>query len=161
MRRGYAQRSEVRWDVYYATTQAVLCLCHMRRGSLVSTVLLSQQCSTKLFVLFRFQQCHIHSTDCPQCPGTDHGNTVLQFRLAVSHPFYKRPTKPLVQTTVISITIQTGSVTSIQLTAHKAPGTDHGNQYYNSLWRWDTICWWCERAGLYTELCLGGEPSLP
>jgi len=24
-----------------------------------------------------------------KAPGTDHGNTVLQFRLAVSHPFYK------------------------------------------------------------------------
>ena len=36
-----------------------------------------------------------------KAPGTDHANTVLQFRLAVSHPFYKPPTKPLVQTTVI------------------------------------------------------------
>ena len=84
----------------------LLCyLCHMRRrGSLVSTVLLSQQCSAKLFVLFRLQQCHIHSINPPQ--------------------------SPLVQTMV--------------------------TQYYNSLWRWDTICWWCERAWLYTELWLGG-----
>jgi len=33
-----------------------------------------------------------------KAPGTDHGNTVLQFRLAVSHPFYLLPTKLLVQT---------------------------------------------------------------
>ena len=37
------KRSEDRWDGYYVTTQASLCLCHVRRsGSLVSTALLSQ-----------------------------------------------------------------------------------------------------------------------
>lgn len=62
-----------------------------------------------------------------KAPGTDHGNTVLQFRLAVSHLFYKPPTKTLLQTMV--------------------------TQSYNSLWRPpDTICWWCVSDTSFTSL---------
>ena len=113
--------SEVRGLVgcsLYATTQAAArCQQFCRVSNVLQNFLCYSDCSSVTSILLTTHK----------APGTDHGNTVLQFRLAVSHPFYKPPTKPLVQTTVTQYYNSDWQSHIHSINLPQSPGTDHGN----------------------------------
>jgi len=102
----------------YATTQAAArCQQFCRVSNVLQNFLSYSDCSSVTSILLTTHK----------APGTDHGNTVLQFRLAVSHPFYKPPTKPLVQTTVTQYYNSDWQSHIHSINLPQSPGTDHGN----------------------------------